>query len=187
MLKKGNDLELKPAVLEKLELYILDRIASDEVKMNENRVALYILTVRARRRLSLTQIQCAIRFIDQNFDLITVQDSDQRVLFRSLIGILLQQCKPEFKTEIAAIFAWLKRDSTLPHDERQKAKEQEKAADIAHDKVNELMKAGGPDEEWEKSMAEFDEECKEIDDKFDAELKEKEDFYETRAQEDEKK
>ena len=56
MLKKGNDLELKPAVLEKLELYILDRIASDEVKMNENRVALYILTVRARRRLSLTQI-----------------------------------------------------------------------------------------------------------------------------------
>lgn len=69
MLLRAHDLALGRHTLEKLELYILDRIDKTEVHMNEHRVKIYLLAVNSRRHLSQVQIQCAIRFIDKYFDI----------------------------------------------------------------------------------------------------------------------
>ena len=61
LLSRAHSLDLKPQALEKLELYVLDRIiAADEDanlgRFNEHRVRFYLESFRRRRRLSLIQI-----------------------------------------------------------------------------------------------------------------------------------
>ena len=77
LLKRGYSLELRQPVLEKLEVYLIDRILREESealaegresRFNENRISYYLSSIVFRRRLSLVQIQTAIRFIDHFFD-----------------------------------------------------------------------------------------------------------------------
>ena len=73
MLQIGEDIGVKKPVLEKLELYFLDRLEREDgvedFNMNENFVRKYLSMITNRWRTSLCQIQCAIRFIDRNFDI----------------------------------------------------------------------------------------------------------------------
>ena len=122
MLKIGEDIGIKKPVLEKLELYLLDRLEHEETaqnfKINENFVRIYLQMITNRWRISLSQIQCAIRFIDRHFDIAIVPKSTQRKALRHAIGYLDRNCKPEFKAEQRAIFGFLSRDVTLTEDER---------------------------------------------------------------------
>lgn len=56
LLSRGHTLELKQAALEKLELYILERLHSNDderSRFNQNRIQFYLESYARRRRLSL--------------------------------------------------------------------------------------------------------------------------------------
>ena len=129
MLQIGEDIGVKKPVLEKLELYFLDRLEREDgvedFNMNENFVRKYLSMITNRWRISLCQIQCAIRFIDRNFDIAIEPKSKQRRALRLAIGYLDRNCKPEFKAEQQAIYDFLSRDPTLTEDERVEAMQAE--------------------------------------------------------------
>lgn len=91
LLNRGHSLELKQSALEKLELYILQRLRADEeelARFNENRIKFYLESYAKRRRISLVQIQSAIQFIDTFFEKATIPGSKQRRSLRLVLGLI---------------------------------------------------------------------------------------------------
>ena len=72
---------------------MLDRIiAADQDpslgRFNEHRIRFYLESFRRRRRLSLIQIQCAIKFIDHFFDQACEPGSQVRKSLRMVLGFI---------------------------------------------------------------------------------------------------
>ena len=172
MLQIGEDIGIKKPTLEKLELYLLDRIEREEAdpqnsfNMNENFARMYLNMITVRWRISLCQIQCAIRFIDRYFDIAIVPKSAQRRSLRLAIGYLDKSCKPEFRAEQSAIYGFLERDPTLTEDERVSAVEAEQREAMAQEAIQEILMEERRDDELDRLMAEFEQECKLIDEAF---------------------
>lgn len=103
LLRFSELLAFKKPLQEKLELYLLDRLETNNMgepfTMNGNYVSLWLMTIYTRWRPSLIQIRNAIRFIDRYFDIAIQPESRQRQELKVCLAYLDNHIKAEFKDE----------------------------------------------------------------------------------------
>ena len=180
MLNRGLRLEIKPNLLEKLEIYIHTRIFEAEndpdtpSRFNENRIDYYLHTFQMRRRLSLVQIQSVIKFIDHFFDKATQKGTNVRKNLRRTLGFVDSQIKADFIGERKAIIGFLKRDPTLTEDEITESLEAERSQMELQKQIQSHFAEAKRDEEMDEAIRQYEEEIKKIEEEIDEAQRQKE-------------
>ena len=92
---------------------------------------------------------------------------------RKVLGFVDSQCKAEFVNERKAVIAILRRDPTLTEDEIVESIEAENEQIRLQEEIQAFFTSGKKDEEFDRTMEEYEMKIREIDSQYDEQQEKK--------------